>query len=63
MIYVVLLCVTLIFFLSGAIHILSRLITRLTLKVRRVKSPPLRLASAQFVRFFFRGPTLIQVAA
>lgn len=63
MIYVVLLCVALLFFLDGVIRLLSRMITRLVLKVRRVKSPPLRLVSAQFVRFFFRGPTLIQVAA
>ncbi len=63
MIYVILLCVASLFFLDEAIRLLSRMITRLTLKVRRIKSPPLRLASAQFVRFFFRGPTLIQVAA
>lgn len=63
MVYVLLLCVALIFFLDGFVRILSRMITRLALKVRRVKAPPLRLASAQFVRFFFRGPALIQVAA
>lgn len=64
--YAFALLVLLSFLLGSLGFILRRTLARMVsnpLRLRNVAAPPSRLPAAKFVRFFLRGPLLVQVAA